>query len=161
MTETTDDLRPWDRQPGETSKAYALFRVFLDMGQDRTLQKVADQVSKSAQYIRRLSTQHAWQSRSASWDSMPARAVQTAYEDMAQEIARQHNDLATKLMERLSRNLDLMPEGEDPTIRWSTAQAAAHRSHSFATDLSKPMNTAREEIKEQIGALLARLAGDE
>jgi len=92
---------------------------------------------------------------------MPARAVQTAYEDMAQEIARQHNDLATKLMERLSRNLDLMPEGEDPTIRWSTAQAAAHRSHSFATDLSKPMNTAREEIKEQIGALLARLAGDE
>jgi hypothetical protein len=77
---------------------------------------------------------------------------------MAQRIAAQHERLATKLANRLERNLDLLPEGADPSIRWSTAQAAAHRSHSFATDLSKPESGVKKEISDQIAALLAKLS---
>lgn len=154
------DLDPWDRQPGETSKAYEYFQIFLDMGSDRVLRMVAEQVSKSEQYIRRLSTQHKWQDRARAWDSMPRKAVADAYQDMAARIAAQHDRLATKLADRLERNLDLLPEGTDPTIRWSTAQAAAHRSHSFATELVKPASTATEEINEAIVNLLNKLSGE-
>jgi hypothetical protein len=28
----TEDLKPWDRQPGETSKAYGAFVTYRDMG---------------------------------------------------------------------------------------------------------------------------------
>lgn len=153
-------MDPWERQEGETSKAYADFQVFLDMGPDRTLQKTAEQVSKSAQHIRRLSTQHGWQMRAAAWDSMPRKAVVSAYQEMAADIAAQHRALSDKLMARLSKNLDLLPDGADPSMRWSTAQAAAHRGHSFATDLTKPASTATDEINDAIVNLLNKLSGE-
>lgn len=155
-----DDVRPWDRQPGETSKAYADFQVFLDMGPDRTLQKTSESVSKSAQHIRRLSTQHDWQARSAAWDSMPKRAVQGAYEEMARDIAEQHRELSNKLMARLSANLDLLPQGADPSIKWSTAHGAARQGHALATDLTKPQSTKTDEISKAIENLLNKLAGE-
>lgn len=156
-----DEIKPWDRQPREGSKAYEHFQIYLDMGADRTLQKVADTVSKSEQYIRRLSTQYGWRERARSWDSMPRRAMAEAYEDMAARIAEQHESVATKLMTRLERNLDLMPEGSDPSIKWSTAHGAARQGHAFAADLSKPKDTAREEISKQIAALITKLAGED
>lgn len=156
-----DDLKPWDRQPGETSKAYADFQVFLDQGPERTLQKTANEVSKSAQHIRRLSTQHGWQARAAAWDSMPRRAVVGAYEEMAQRIANQHEELATKLMEKLRANVDLLKPGADPSVRFSTALGAARQSHQFATDLSKPADAGKEAIVKAIESLAQKLTADE
>lgn len=156
-----DDVKPWDRQPNEGSKAYEHFQTYLDMGADRTLRGVADIASKSEQYIRALSTRYNWQDRTRLWDSMPRRAVAEAYEEMAADIARQHRELSDKLMTRLSKGLDLMPEGMEPSIKWSTAQAAAHRGHAFAADLSKPADTAKAEISKQITAIIERLAGGE
>lgn len=155
------DLHPWDRQPGEGSKAYEHFQTFLDMGSDRTLQKVADTASKSEQYIRKLSTTYGWQDRARRWDSMPRRAVVGAFEDMAGRIAAQHERVATKLLDRLETNLELLPAGADPSIKWSTAHGAARQGHALATDLSKPKDTAREEISKQIAALITRLAGED
>ena len=63
-------------------------------------------------------------------------------------------------MKRLSRKLDLMPEGTDPSMRWSTAAGAARQSHQFAADLSKPESTVKEEISKQIAALIEKLAGE-
>lgn len=158
---TSEDLKPWDRQPGETSKAYEAFVTYRDFGSGRSTRRVAEALSKSEALIKRWSGKYDWVSRAAAWDSMPGRAVSEAYEEMAADIAAQHRALSDKLMARLSRNLDLLPEGADPSMRWSTAQAAAHRGHSFATDLSKPKDTAREEISKQIAALITRLAGEE
>lgn len=157
----SDDLKPWDRQPGETSKAYEAFQVYLDQGSARSTRSVGEALGKSDALMHRWSSKYGWPDRARAWDSMPRRAVSEAYEEMAQRIAAQHERLATKLVDRLERNLDLLPEGADPSIKWSTAQAAAHRSHSFATDLSKPKDTAREEISKQIAALITRLAGEE
>lgn len=160
MTES-DDIRPWDRQPGESSKAYEAFCVYRDAGTERTQLLVENALGKSKALVSRWAGAHDWVARSRAWDSMPARAVQGAYEEMARDIAAQHRALSDKLMARLSRNLDLLPEGQDPTIKWSTAQAAAHRGHSFAADLSKPKDTAREDITKKIAETLAKLAGDE
>jgi hypothetical protein len=154
-----DDLKPWDRQPGESSKAYAAFTTYRDQGQDRTVRTVAEVLGKSNTLIVGWSSKYNWVSRAAAWDSIPGRAVAEAYEEMAADIARQHRALSDKLMARLSRNLDLLPEGADPTIKWSTAHTAAHRGHSFATDLSKPKDMVREEISKKISDLIEKLAG--
>lgn len=153
------ELRPWDRQPGETSKAYEAFLIYRDLGANRTTRSTAEALTRTETHIKTWSSKYGWVSRAAAWDSMPSRAIEHAYEDMARDIAEQHRALSDKLMARLSRNLDLLPEGADPTIRWSTAQAAAHRGHSFATDLVKPKDGVREEISQKISELIARLAG--
>lgn len=157
----SDDLKPWDRQPGETSKAYAAFQTYLDQGVKRSYTSVAKELGRSGTWIEQWGKKHRWPERAAAWDSMPRRAVAEAYEEMAQRIAAQHERLATKLMARLERNLDLLPEGTDPSMRWSTAHGAARQGHALATDLSKPKDTAREEISKQIAALITKLAGEE
>lgn len=154
------ELDPWDRQPGETSKAYEAFSIYRDMGANRTVRSVAEHLSKSGTLIAGWSGKHDWVARAAAFDSIPGKAMAEAYADMAARIAEQHDRLATKLAARLERNLDLLPDGEDPTIRWSTAQAAAHRSHSFATDLVKPESKATDEINKAIVNLLDKLAGE-
>lgn len=155
----SDDIRPWDRQPGETSKGYEAFVIYRDMGADRTTRATAEALTKSETLIKTWSSKNDWVRRAAAWDSMPGQVVVQAYEEMAADIAQQHRALSDKLMARLSKNLDLLPDGADPSIKWSTAQAAAHRGHSFATDLSKPKDTAADEIRKKIGELIERLAG--
>lgn len=154
------ELDPWDRQPGETSKAYEAFSIYRDMGAERTVRATAEALTKSEQLIKGWSGKNRWVDRAAAYDSVPARAVVDAYQEMARDIAEQHRALSDKLMKRLSQNLDMLPEGMEPSIKWSTAQAAAHRGHSFATDLVKPESKGNDEINTAIINLLNKLQGE-
>ena len=151
---------PWDRQPRETSKAYAAFVIYRDMGTDRTVRSVAEALNKSGTLIAGWSGKHNWVVRAAAWDSMPGRMVAEAFEERARRIAEQHDRIASKLLDRMEANLDLLPVGADPTIRWSTAVGVAQKSHGLATDLSRPRDTAREEIAKKISEVIERLAGE-
>jgi hypothetical protein len=155
-----DGIQPWDRQPDESSRAYQAFLTYRDMGPGRSVRAVARELGKSGTLIGKWSSDHDWVSRISSWESMPSRALATAYEDMAREIAEQHRNLATKLMAKMERNLDLLPDGHDPTIRWSTAVGVAQRSHGMALDVSKPQDTVREEISKKITELIEKLSGE-
>ncbi|HEX5705603.1 MAG TPA: hypothetical protein VFX97_20545 [Pyrinomonadaceae bacterium] len=154
------ELDPWDRQPGETSKAYEAFSIYRDMGAQRTVRRVAQHLNKSQQLINGWSGKNNWVARAAAFDSIPGRAMAEAYADMAADIAAQHRELSDKLMAKLSRNLDLLPDGADPTIRWSTAHGAARQGHALATDLVKPESKANDEINKAIENLLNKLAGE-
>lgn len=154
------ELDPWDRQPGETSKAYEAFSIYRDMGAQRTVRGTAEHLNKSLQLIAGWSGKNDWVARAAAWDSMPGKAVAGAYEEMAQRIAAQHEELSTALMAKLRKNVELLKEGKDPTVSFSTALSAARQSHQFATDLVKPASTATDEINKAIENLLNKLAGE-
>lgn len=156
-----DDLQPWDRQPNESSKAYGAFVTYRDMGPERSLEQVAHTLGKSTTIMSRWSAAHNWVSRSAAWDSMPGRKVAEAHAEMAARIAAQHEDLATALMAKLRKNVELLPEGADPSVRFSTALGAARQSHQFATDLSRPADDTKAEISKAIENLISKLAGEE
>lgn len=154
-------LQPWDCQPGETSKAYQAFVTYRDLGPSRTVQRVANDLQKSYSVVHGWSQKWAWYERIAAWDSMPGQKMAEAYDEMAQRIAAQHEEVATKLLARLNKNLDLMPEGKDPSQNWSMAHGAARQGHQFATDLSKPKDEAKSAITEAIENLISKLAGEE
>lgn len=156
-----DEIRPWERQPGETSKAYAAFSVYRDLGGERTLEKAAKELGKSTGTIDRWAAQWGWKARTEAWDSMPVRKAEEAYTEMTKRIADQHSRIATKLLAKLETNVDLLPEGADPSMRFSTALGAARQSHQFATDLSKPQDQAKTAITEAIENLISKLAGEE
>src|SRR2546427_6116994 len=66
----TEETQEWDRQPGESSKAYAHFCLYRDMGQERSLRKVAGDakcISKVAQ-LRRWSPKWRWVERCQKYD---------------------------------------------------------------------------------------------
>jgi hypothetical protein len=156
-----DEIQPWDCQPGETAKAYQAFVTYRDIGPARSVRKVAESLGKSETLISGWSSKHHWVSRTAAWDSMPSRVMQEAYEEMAARIAAQHERVASKLMAKLEANVDLLTEGQDPSMRFSTAMGAARQSHQFATELVKPTDTTKTEITSAIEKLINRLAGEE
>lgn len=156
-----NEIRPWDRREDETSKAYGAFVTYRDLGPERSLEKVAHTLGKSTTIMSRWSAQHEWVSRTVAWDNMPGRKVEEAYEEMAGRIAAQHDQVATKLLARLNKNLDLLQEGKDPSQNWSLAHSAARQGHQFAAELVKPRDEAKAAITDAIENLISKLAGEE
>lgn len=90
MAKQEKQPQAWERQPEETTKAYEAFCAYRDMGSDRTLAKVGEQLGKSDALMERWSAKYDWVKRAAAWDDELAR--QTARElmrDMAKTRARQ------------------------------------------------------------------------
>lgn len=58
----------WERLPGESSQAFEAFTAYRDMGVDRSLAKVAQQLGKSKALIERWSARDAWVLRVEQWE---------------------------------------------------------------------------------------------
>lgn len=153
-------MDPWERRDDETPMAYAAFKEYLDQGADRSTAHVARALGKSKTIMDRWSSRHEWVSRSRAFDSIPAMATAEAYADVARDIAEQHRKLADKLMTKLDKALDKLPDGNSPSVPWSTAHGAARQGHAFVTELVKPESTRGEEITAAIENLLNKLAGE-
>lgn len=70
--------KPWERQAKESVQAYEAFSLYLEMGAERSLRKVAQKLSKSDTLIKRWSSQWSWQSRSREYDADQRRIAYNA-----------------------------------------------------------------------------------
>jgi hypothetical protein len=71
MTDTAQDVGSspiWERQPGETAKAWIAFRHYRDMGSTRSIRKVAALLGKTHQNFEKWSVQFTWTVRAAAFD---------------------------------------------------------------------------------------------
>lgn len=62
---------PWDRQGEETDTAYQRFSVYLELGSERTLEKVGKRLGKGRGYekvLERWSAKHNWVYRTSKYD---------------------------------------------------------------------------------------------
>ena len=73
-----DELKPWERQPDESAKAFEAFVIYRDMGLQRGVRKVGDQLHKSLTLMSRWSSQHNWPERAAAWDVEQDRIARAA-----------------------------------------------------------------------------------
>ncbi len=68
----------WDRQPGEGDEAWVAFVIYRDLGADRTLKRVREELGKSDTMVERWSSTHQWVYRSAEWDKHLDQELQKA-----------------------------------------------------------------------------------
>jgi len=97
---------PWERMLGESSKAYARFCAYREMGPERSLSKLRQSHEGEEGWSRRaledLSERWRWHSRAAAWDDEQDRVRRLAQAQAAAEMAeRQARDGAD--MQRLAR----------------------------------------------------------
>jgi len=84
---------PWERRLEEGPKAYAAFRVFLELGANRSFVAAARQLGKSESLLRRWADRHGWRERAWQYDlSRDREAEALARQELAETMKRQLQD---------------------------------------------------------------------
>lgn len=117
--------QPWERQPGETSKAYAAFCRYRDMDPGkRSLAAVSSQGKKCGKggkpstVIAELSAKHDWVARAAAYDDHMDEIRRKASEDALAEMSRKH---AEGMREIFEKGLNRIKALDDEDIRGAFA----------------------------------------
>lgn len=84
---------PWERQFGESRKAFAAFAIYRDLGDSRTIASVRKQGGKTPRLYERWSIRWEWQSRVNAWqaelDGITRKVQQQEWAEMARRQAQQ------------------------------------------------------------------------
>ena len=68
MPKRTEPEVLWEQQPGESAKAFEAFAAYRDMGAERSLRKLTQQLHKNLTTIRDWSVKWNWQERVRAYD---------------------------------------------------------------------------------------------
>ena len=98
--------RPWLRHPDETTKAYAAFRFYRDLGEQRTQEKVGKKYGISRPLTERWSVDHAWVRRAVAWDDHQDRIAVAVSTDTIQTMRLEHADYGRSDLAAAHANLD-------------------------------------------------------
>ena len=82
----------WLCHPDETAKAYAAFRYYRDLGEQRAIQKVTQKFTISDTLAKRWSRTHAWVRRARAWDDHQDRLAVALSTDAIQAMRLEHAD---------------------------------------------------------------------
>lgn len=142
---------PYERQEGETKKAFEAFTIYRDLGITRSIREVAQKLNKSVALIGRWSSKFNWVERAQAFDDEMDRKAILENEKKRKEMVKRHANAATmfqaKVVERLNT---LKPEELSPNdlIRWFTEAVKIERlSRGESTDISEV--THNGEVKEK------------
>lgn len=61
--------KPWERQKGESEKAFEAFKIYRDMGEERTISAVGKRLEKSRNLIDRWKERWNWKERVRAYDN--------------------------------------------------------------------------------------------
>lgn len=104
--DNTPDLLPWERQPDESAKNYEAFKIYYEMGVDRSLRKVAEKLEKSETLMGRWSGQFDWVKRADAWDKEQERLARIENQKEIAKMRKRHAQLARKVLEKVDEALD-------------------------------------------------------
>lgn len=111
MPKKTSDIKAWERQSGESEKAFEAFALYRDMGAERTLQAVADELQKSYTLIRRWKTTWKWKDRVIEFDNDKERQAKREAEKGLKEMYARQTKIAMQVQAKALKALDrLKPE---------------------------------------------------
>lgn len=108
---------PWERQPGETSTAFAAFRRYRDTpAKDRSIAKCVQEYNKgkgraNVGQWERWSTKHNWVARVTAWEDEQDRVARTARLEEIVEMNRRHTQIAMAMIGKAAERL----KGLQPT----------------------------------------------
>lgn len=115
---------PWERQPDESSKAFAAFVVYRDLGPSkRSLDAVGRRLADAPVKRKRgahgtildWSARYLWVNRASAWDAEQDRIGRQAQLDAIREMHRRHAEAAVSLLTKaLDRLKAMKPEELSP-----------------------------------------------
>lgn len=110
-----NDTKPWERQEGESIKAFEAFTVYLEMGDERSLRAIGQRLGKSRALIERWSRTYQWVERVASYDADVQRKAHAKAVDKRRKMVDRHISIALKMQEKALKALEQMdPADIDP-----------------------------------------------
>lgn len=151
----TDELKPWDQQPGESSRAFKAFQFYRDMGPKRSLQKAMDATKDFEEGAIHTgafvwSTKYNWVNRVIEFDRYMDRIEIEQRKEAIKEMAERHAKIAvgflSKVIGRL-KNVDVDRLTNDQLIKWFDVAAKIERlsrgesTETIKNELSGAINT--------------------
>lgn len=152
----------WDQRPNESSKAYAAFEVYRDMGAERSTAAVSQKLGKAKALIQRWSATHGWVDRCRLFDERVSKIRSEAEEshlresyidrlskhlERTEQVANALSAVGLKALGICSKVIDKTPDGEVPppglaTLMRATASVldAANISRGEALGLDELMD---------------------
>lgn len=106
------DVDPWERQSGESAKAWEAFRLYRDAGVDRSVRKTAEALSKSRQLIERWSSDWGWVVRVDAWDKEQDRLHQVELAKQRRAMALRHARIAAAMQGKIVERLQAIKPAE-------------------------------------------------
>ena len=100
----------WERQQGESTRAYEAFALYRDMGADRSLRKVVQSLNKNLTTIAEWSTKYEWVKRVAEWDAEQDRIARNAQIEEIKKMRKRHAEVANSMIIKAARALNRMKE---------------------------------------------------
>jgi len=106
---------PWERQPGETPRAFRAFACYRDLGPWRSLDAVGrclypgrrpGRKRAATGRLQDWSRHYHWFARAAAWDAELARAAREASADARRRMAERHAATAVRLQAKARRRLE-------------------------------------------------------
>ena len=92
--------KPWERQTGESEKAFEAFVVYRDLGQDRTITAVGKRLAKSRNLIDRWKEKYNWSERVRLYDNeLEKRAMAKAVKER-KAMTERHIKLAMQMQKK-------------------------------------------------------------
>ena len=148
--------QPWERQPGETSKAYAAFCRYRKLPPERrSLALVASKGRKRGKTgekpktsIEELSAQHDWVARAAAYDDHLDSMVRAKLEKQRLDMAERQADVARAMLDKARERIASIPItllGPQDVARWVDVATKTER-----LALGEPTDNVREEVHGSI-----------
>ena len=176
---SSQEIKPYDRQPTDTDKSWAAFCVYRDLGRERTLEKAQKQCNyKSCYNLFQWSSKHKWRERCRAFDDEETQKESIALQKlrferrlkMEKDAWVKHEKYAAKAKQMLNIPIATSLVTEDgktvynPTDKWTIKDAIAldeyaHKLAIFATGGDAPKLTEIDAVKvlAQAGLLPAEI----
>lgn len=109
-----DGPDPWERQPGETARAFHAFTLYRDMRpHDRSLRLLGEREDTAdPRQIQRWSSDHQWVGRCTAWDDELDRIKRAATQDEVEAMTKRHIRIALDMQDRLAARLEELDASE-------------------------------------------------
>jgi hypothetical protein len=140
----------WERQPHESSKAYAVFCVYRDLGPDRSLEKLRQNLDKprSKKWLGDWSVKYNWVDRAAAYDDYIEGKKREKKEKAILEMADRHVKLSKAFQQRLAQRLQQIDPSElspSDMAKWLDVATKLER-----LSIGEPIEIGKQEVQGQV-----------
>lgn len=120
------NLELWERQPGETPKAFAAFVVYRDLDPSvRSVPKAGEKLGKSVGTLERWVYKYKWRERVAAWDAEVERIRTQEHFERIKRMRDRHAELGELMVEVSTQAMKSLQERPHRISATAATQMAA------------------------------------